>query len=130
MRLIVSNSLRLGVFLSMAIVITGLFLMLISGSTGYNCDLSTLSCLLSNTVRGSYPTTIVGIIQGLSQAKPYSIIELGVIVLIATPAIRVLTSLGVFVAEKDRKFVLITLFVFVVLLFSFFAVPFIQLLKG
>jgi len=132
MRVLVGDSLLFGVILSTAIVAVGLILMFVETSTGYNCDLSSLSCLLTSvsTSPGVYPSTFTGIIQGLVQAKPYAIIELGIIVLIATPVVRVITSLGVFAAEKDTKFIAITLVVLVILLFSFFVVPFIPLFKA
>ena len=62
--------------------------------------------------------------------KPFAIIQLGVIILLATPVLRVTSSLVLFAFEKDRAFVLITLFVLAVLLFSFFIVPMIPIFKA
>ena len=52
------------------------------------------------------------------------------IVLLATPVFRVFASLVLFAIEKDKLFMLITLFVFLVLLFSFFVAPGISLFKA
>jgi uncharacterized membrane protein len=131
LKLIISKTLQYGVVLASAIVLIGVVLMVAQGTTGYQCDLSSLQCLLSyNSIsipHGMYPASIVSIISGLAQAKPFAIIELGIIVLLATPVVRVATSVLVFAAEKDRAFVLITIGVFLILLFSFFAVPMIPI---
>jgi uncharacterized membrane protein len=130
MRFVVGNSLLVGVLLSMATVFVGVILLFLNG-TGYACSLSDLGCLLKSSGASSdYPTTILGTIQGLLELKPFAVIELGVIILIATPVVRVITSIGVFVVEGDRKFVVITIAVFLILLFSFFVVPFLPFFKA
>ena len=57
---------------------------------------------------------------GVAQGKGLSIIELGVLLLIATPIVRVLFSLIAFAIEKDRTYVLITFLVLMIILFSMF----------
>ncbi|OKS85399.1 DUF1634 domain-containing protein [Mucilaginibacter polytrichastri] len=52
------------------------------------------------------------------QAK--GIIQLGVVVLIATPILRIFFSLIGFIVEKDRLYILITLVVLSVMMFSIF----------
>ncbi len=105
-------------------------------STGYQCDFTSasLNCLLNYNAavipHGDYPNTLISIASGVVALKPFAIIELGVIVLLATPVFRVGASLVLFAIEKDRPFILITLFVLLVLLFSFFVVPFIPLFKA
>ena len=136
MQTIISKTLAYGVIISAAIVFLGVALMVFEGTTGYKCDMSSLSCLLSfnnSTTAGGqpvYPTTINALIEGLLTLKPFAIIELGVIALIATPVLRVFTSVFVFSIEKDRTFVIITLAVFLILIFSFFAVPRIPIFKA
>jgi uncharacterized membrane protein len=127
MRLLVSNTLRIGVLASVGIVFVGLVLMLAEQSTGYGCVLSNLSCLL---VRASYPRSLAGLFSGLALAKPFAIIEFGVIVLLATPVLRVVASIALFAAEKDRIFMMITLTVLAILLISFFLVPLIPFLNA
>jgi uncharacterized membrane protein len=133
---VLSKTLLYGVILSTAIVIIGLIYMAATYSTGYQCDFTgaSLSCLLNYNAalipHGDYPNTLVSIATGVVALKPFAIIELGVVVLLATPVFRVAASLVLFAIEKDRAFVLITLFVLLVLLFSFFVVPFIPLFKA
>jgi uncharacterized membrane protein len=127
----VSRTLKYGVILASAIVMIGVILMIAQGETGYQCDFSSINCLLSynpSTIpHGEYPNSLLALASGISSAKPFAIIELGIVVLLATPAARVAASIFVFAAEKDRTFVVITLAVLGILLFSFFAVPYIPL---
>ncbi|MDG6964168.1 MAG: DUF1634 domain-containing protein, partial [Nitrososphaerota archaeon] len=62
---------------------------------------------------------------GVAKLDPFSVIELGVIVLIATPVSRVFFSILLFAAEKDMTYVKITLVVLALLLFSMLVTPFI-----
>ncbi len=131
-----SKVLLYGVLLSTAIIIVGLILMIVTNSTGYTCDSSgdLLSCLLHYNAavvpHGDYPSNLSTLISGVGQLKPFAVIQLGVTVLLATPVFRVFASLVLFAIEKDRAFVYVTLFVFLVLLFSFFVVPQIPLFKA
>lgn len=52
--------------------------------------------------------------------KAKGIIELGVMVLIATPILRIFFSLIGFILEKDRLYIGITLIVLLVMMFSIF----------
>jgi len=52
--------------------------------------------------------------------KPRAIIELGVVVLIATPILRIFFSLIGFILEKDRLYIGITLIVLSVMMISIF----------
>src|ERR1700745_3555677 len=58
------------------------------------------------------------IIKGAIALRALSIIQLGVLLLIATPIARVALSLIGFVLERDRTYVLITAIVLATLLFS------------
>ncbi|EHQ30268.1 DUF1634 domain-containing protein [Mucilaginibacter paludis] len=57
---------------------------------------------------------------GLMDLKAKGIIELGVMVLIATPILRIFFSLIGFILEKDRLYIGITLIVLLVMMFSIF----------
>ena len=65
-------------------------------------------------------TTFSGILNGVFALQAKGIIQLGVIVLIATPILRILFSLIGFVLEKDKLYVGITLVVLCVILLSTF----------
>ncbi|TWI94786.1 putative membrane protein [Mucilaginibacter frigoritolerans] len=58
--------------------------------------------------------------QGALNLNPKGIIELGVVILIATPVLRILFSLIGFIIEKDRLYIIITLIVLLVMMFSTF----------
>ncbi|WP_183576218.1 DUF1634 domain-containing protein [Mucilaginibacter sp. X5P1] len=65
-------------------------------------------------------TSIGQIITGLGTLNARSIIQFGVVVLIATPILRIAFSLVGFVIEKDRLYILITLIVLSVMMISIF----------
>jgi len=136
MQRVLAKTLLYGVLLSTIIILIGLVYMATTYSTGYNCDFTdaSLNCILNynplTIPHGEYPNTLFSMASGLAQLKPFAIIQLGVLVLLATPVLRVFASLILFAVEKDRPFILITLFVFLVLLFSFFVVPEIPIFKA
>lgn len=70
----------------------------------------------------NFPQNLGAVWSGLSVLQPQAVITLGLLLLIATPVLRVAVSTAVFVVEQDRKFVIITLFVLAILLFSIFVV--------
>ena len=63
--------------------------------------------------------TFHGLAAGLLARRPEALIQLGVLVLIATPVARVLFALFSFAAERDRLYVTISLVILVVLVFGF-----------
>lgn len=65
-------------------------------------------------------TTIASIFQGIAAMNPKAIIQLGVVLLIATPVLRVFFSLLGFLFEKDRLYSLLTLVVLTVMMISIF----------
>jgi uncharacterized membrane protein len=62
--------------------------------------------------------SVAGILKGVAGLHPRSIIQLGLLLLIATPITRVAFSVLAFFARRDRTYVTITLVVLVVLLCS------------
>ncbi len=68
----------------------------------------------------NFPQTLDQIRQGLLILRPQAIIALGLLVLIATPVVRVAASIVSFALERDRKYVVITSVVLAILLFSIF----------
>ena len=61
-----------------------------------------------------------GIVRSASSGQPRSIMQLGLLLLIATPVARVVFSMLAFAAEGDRMYVVFTLIVLAVLLYSLF----------
>ena len=97
-----------GVMLSASIILIGL-LMLPFCSKGFS-----VSGLFS------FPQTFSQIWAGLLALQPQSIIALGLLVLIATPILRVAVSIIAFALERDYRFVVITALVLVILILSNF----------
>ena len=62
--------------------------------------------------------TVSGIIAGTGLFRGRNLIQLGLLILIATPVARVAFSVIAFALERDRLYVVITLIVLAVLLFS------------
>ena len=64
--------------------------------------------------------SIGGILRGMTRGEAQAIIQLGLVLLIATPVARVALSLIGFYLERDRKYLAITGLVLLILLFSLF----------
>ncbi len=67
----------------------------------------------------TYPHTLAAVGSGLAHGDPLAIITLGLLVLLATPVLRVLVSIVAFALEHDWLYVGITTVVFIILLVSF-----------
>ena len=120
--------LRSGVVLSGAIIAIGAALFV----SNHSLD-DTSSYLAYNPgliPHGNFPVGLASIVSGLVSLDPFSIIALGFLVLLATPVARVVLSLLLFAAEKDRMFVYLTATVLAILLFSMLATPLIPLFNG
>jgi uncharacterized membrane protein len=62
--------------------------------------------------------SLSGVVQAALDLHPRGIIQLGLLLLVATPVMRVAFSLIAFVRERDRTYVALTAFVLLVLLAS------------
>jgi uncharacterized membrane protein YfcA/uncharacterized membrane protein len=98
-----------GVTLSSLIIVIGFVLLLITPGT-----LSTHLNTFPHTLQNLWTTLLVG--------SPLAIIVLGLLLLIATPVMRVATSILAFALERDRLYVIITTLVLLILLYSIFFV--------
>lgn len=65
-------------------------------------------------------THLTGILDGVLSGNAGAIMQLGVVVLILTPIMRVVCSLFSFAIEKDKMYVIITSIVLCIILFSMF----------
>jgi uncharacterized membrane protein len=63
-------------------------------------------------------TSIIGILKGVRVGHSDAIVQLGIVLLIATPIARVAFTLVAFALQRDRTYVLITLFVLTLLLYG------------
>ncbi|SEP00302.1 Uncharacterized membrane protein [Mucilaginibacter gossypiicola] len=65
-------------------------------------------------------TSFTGIIRGVAHLQTKEFIQLGVLLLIATPILRIAFSLFAFVLEKDKLYIGITILVLCIIFFSMF----------
>ncbi|MBI5300910.1 MAG: DUF1634 domain-containing protein [Chloroflexi bacterium] len=118
--LFIARLLRWGVILSFIILLAGIGSVLVTGNTGYHAiRLDDLDSIVAYHVRPDFPNTPSDVAQGVLVFKPYAIITLGLLVLIAIPVMRVVVSVIAFVTERDWLYVAITAWVLTVLLISF-----------
>src|SRR5437660_2790881 len=68
----------------------------------------------------NFPQTLSQVGQGLLILRPQAVIALGLLLLIATPVLRVAVSIITFLFERDRKYIVVTFIVLAILLFSIF----------
>jgi len=114
----IGNVLRYGVVLSSAVLTAGLFLMLSAPPNGAPVSLEGM--LASNFGKPTLsPSQLLG---GIAGGNSVSILELGTLILLATPLARVVTSVLLFLKERDLLYVGITLLVLAMLLFAIFVI--------
>src|SRR5690242_5900965 len=106
---IISWILRVGVLASALLVALGVVLLFVTGETGYGGSFNDLAGLVQyhQGQHVAFPTTPGDVLAGLAQFKPYAFIALGLLLLIATPVIRVAASVVIFLLEHDYAYVLI-----------------------
>ena len=108
---ILGNLLRSGVLISAAVVLVGAYIYL-SRHAHEPADY--------RVFRGepSEYRTIRGVIQSAINGRGQGLIQLGLLLLIATPIARVALSVVGFAIERDRMYVAFTLIVLAILLYS------------
>jgi len=114
--LVISGILRGGVIASLATILVGLVVMFV-----HHPDYLKSSADLSRLTKSgaAFPHTVPDVGAGLLAGRGQAIVTLGLLLLIATPILRVAVSIIVFVLQRDWVFVLVTSFVLAVLLISF-----------
>ncbi len=114
---IIGNVLRFGVTLAFGIIALGVGLLFAEGQTGYG-PLGSAEQLYSNR----FVIGLIALLQGVTSGRPFAIIDLGLIVLFATPLARIVISIFLFFGEKRYIFVWITLIVLSIILISTFVI--------
>lgn len=107
MNTIIAWVLQGGVIISSVLVLIGFLLLITSPGA------------LSGSRTDIFPHTFSELWPGLRGLHPQSIIVLGLLLLIATPVVRVIVSILAFALEHDLRYVVITCLVFAILLVSF-----------
>lgn len=114
----IGKILRYGVVLSSAVVAAGLVLMLLAPPPGTP---GTLEGTLAASFGG--PTlSPSALLAGIARGSAVSILQLGTLILLATPIARVAASVLLFLRERDMLYVGITSLVLVMLLLAIFVV--------
>jgi uncharacterized membrane protein len=114
MAIVIGNLLRAGVLASGAVVFIGGILYL------YHNGLQIADYRVFQPTQPAL-CNVKDIINSAFTGQDSGIIQLGILILIATPIARVLFSLLAFLRQKDRLYVVITLIVLVILLYSLFS---------
>ena len=104
----VSLALRAGVLFSAVLSILGLISWAVTG--------------FSQNLNFSY-TSFTALLRAAIQGDPAGLVYLAVIVLVATPIIRIFLSSVYFILNRDQQYVVITLAVFAMILFAVFLLP-------
>jgi uncharacterized membrane protein len=114
--LLISNLLRIGVIISLVLMVIGTII----SFTHHPEYLSSAEELQRLTQPGAaFPRTVPDVIAGIRDLRGRAIVTLGLLLLIATPVIRVAVSIFAFIYQSDRIFTLITAVVLCLLLLSF-----------
>ncbi|HTZ88946.1 MAG TPA: DUF1634 domain-containing protein [Alloacidobacterium sp.] len=111
MEMAMGQLLRAGVLLAAAVVLIG-GLVYLSQTRGPRPDYSTFHGVAAEL------RSPAGIVEHLSTGDSDAIIQLGLLLLIATPIARVAFAAFAFFAEKDWLYVAVSLTVFAVLMYS------------
>lgn len=107
--LLISYVLRGGVLLSAAVVSVGIILFYVRSFSDAGQPVDT----------AAFPHSLASVGHGLVQGDPLAIIVLGLLILLATPVVRVAVSIVTFGLEHDWRYVVITSVVLLTLLVSF-----------
>jgi uncharacterized membrane protein len=113
MEIAISRMLRAGVSLAAGVVFVGGFLYLLQAH-GAAPDYRHFHGMVSPARR------IAPVLDGIRNRDSRSIIRLGILLLIATPIMRVAYCVYSFAAQKDKLYVAVSSIVLSVLLYSFF----------
>lgn len=111
---IIGNLLRVGVTFAGSIMLLGAILFLIR----HGSEFPNVYSFGFNSFNITDPNTVI---KQLFEMKSIAIMQLGILILIATPVLRVVVSVVAFLYERDYMYVLFTLIVLAVLVFSLFS---------
>lgn len=107
MEVVISRILQGGVLVSAAIIVLGVLLWAARGDAGYPPE--------------GYPSSPAAVLAGALEARPAAVIQVGLLVLLLTPVVRVAASVAVFAVQRDRVFTLMTLVVLALLMLGLLA---------
>jgi len=111
----ISAVLRTGVNASLVLLMAGTALAFARGGYGHGADEVTR---LTGS-HGTFPRTLAWLAHGIAHLDGQAVIVSGLLLLIATPVIRVAVSVWAYAKERDTAYVIITTVVLALLLLSF-----------
>lgn len=118
--LFLSQMLRTGVLVSAAVILVGAVLLFATeAQTLLHNGMGSIIAYPPDPNAVRVVHTLPAVWAGLLAGDPDAVIDVGLLLLIATPVFRVAVSIPVFLLQRDRRYTLITTFVLVVLLLSF-----------
>jgi uncharacterized membrane protein len=108
---LLGNLLRIGVIVATIVAVIGGALLLAQRG---------LAPASGHVFSGEPPElrSVGGIVRGAAALHPDAIVQLGLVLLIATPVARVAMSLVAFILQRDRVYVVVTSIVLALLIFS------------
>jgi len=109
----ISGMLRVGVAISAAVIFLG-------GALYLRQPLTKAPNYSHFVAEREWLPNIAGVLEGATHLNAASIIQLGILLLIATPITRVAFCIAGFARQKDRLYVVISSSVFVILIYSLF----------
>ena len=111
---VIGRLLQAGVILASIVVIFGATLLLVR----HGAEATTFSVFRGGS---SQLRSVRAVIVGALHGDPRAIVQLGLVLLIATPVARVALTLAAFAAQRDRLYVAMTALVLVLLLVGLFS---------
>jgi uncharacterized membrane protein len=108
---VVGNLLRIGVLVAAAVAVAGGVAVLVQ----HGARVASYGTFTGETAEF---TSIGGIVRGVLALDSRAVVQLGLVLLIATPIARVVFSLVAFLLQRDGLYVVITGIVLAVLVFS------------
>jgi uncharacterized membrane protein len=114
--ILISNLLRAGVLSSLVLIFAGTILTFL-----YHPSYMTSPIDLERLTKpgAAFSHSIGDVFRGVLDLQGQAIVSMGLLLLIATPVLRVAVSIFAFVYQEDRTYTLITTLVLILLLLSF-----------
>ena len=117
---VIAYALRTGVIISAIFIITGIVLLFaFHGSSGFTINqIASPHSPVNSSIYVPYR-----VFSGLSKLNPLDFVYMGLMILIATPVLRVLLGIIQFAKEGNKLYTIITIIVFFNLMFAIFILP-------
>ena len=112
--------LRLGVILSSVLILVGMLIIL-----QHHWSQLQNPAALEDYKFGTmgFPRSLPQVFTAIGHDDGQGLVSLGLLVLVATPILRVIASVAAFIMQRDRIYIWLTLIVLALLLASFFVAP-------